>query len=220
MCGGFAFFNGEDFTSRFRVPNQMRRKSYNIRPTMETPVVFLDEGERSVSEMKFGMIPVWAKDKSMGYKLFNARSETIFEKPTWKRPAKSKRCLIPANGFFEWQKREDGKHPLYICPKDQKLFSFAGLYDHWTDKSTGEVIETFAIITTTPNEDMKPIHDRMPVILDQQTEADWLGDENDPGFLASLLKPYPDGMIEHYEVSTLVNSAKNQGEEIIEPLSV
>jgi putative SOS response-associated peptidase YedK len=216
MCGGFALFNDTDFGTRFKIKIDEHVPHYNIRPTHSTPVVYTLEGVRKAKDMRFGMIPVWAKDERIGYKLFNARSETLFEKPAWKRSAKSKRCLIPANGFFEWQKLESRKRPMFIFPRDQELFSFAGVYDHWTNPLNKEEIMSFSIITTTPNKEMKPIHDRMPVIFDEEKEELWLGEDDEPDFLAELLQPYPDGKLDMYEVSSLVNTAKNQGEKIIE----
>jgi putative SOS response-associated peptidase YedK len=185
---------------------------------MVTQAVYSQNGKRKAESMRFGLIPGWAKDEKIGYKLFNARSETIFSKPTWKRAALSRRCVIPANGFYEWQKQTDGKHPFYIYPEDQPLFSFAGLYEHWTNQATGEFVPSFSIITTRPNKDMKPIHDRMPVILTKDQEEGWLSDEDNQDFLSSLLEPYPEGIIKNYEVSKLVNSAKNQGPELIKPI--
>lgn len=220
MCGAFALFEEFDLGIRFQIePIKTKIKpSYNIRPSHWTPVIYDKDGKKSLEQMRFGMIPVWAKDEKIGYKMFNARSETLFEKPAWKRTAKSQRCLIPANGFYEWQAKDDGKHPMFIHPKDRPIFTFAGVYDQWTNKDTGEVINSFAIITTTPNKEMKPIHDRMPVILSEDEEDDWLAGPNDEDFLKELLDPYPNGEIEMYEVSKEVNSARNQGPELIVPL--
>lgn len=220
MCGGFGLFDFNDFSDRFQIRSQIAKeqKTYNIRPSMTALAITESQNKREVQPMRFGLVPFWAKDTKIGYKLFNARAETIFEKPAWKRSAKSKRCIIPANGFFEWQQQPDGKHPQFIYLDDQKLFSFAGLYDQWTNKESGEEIASLAIITTTPNKEMQPIHDRMPVILNPQSEELWLSDSADEDFLKDLLTPYPTGHIKHYEVSTLVNKASNQGKEVIEPI--
>ena len=217
MCGGFALHDyvRDDLVDLFADLDY--EPTYNIRPTMQSPVVRMKDGQRIGEVMQFGMVPVWAKDIKISYKMFNARSETLFEKPAWKRPAKSKRCLIPANGFFEWEKREEGKYPFYITDKKTTPMLFAGVYDHWTDKSTGEVLMSYAIITTTPNKEMKTLHDRMPVILDASEEDGWLS-EDDEGFLKSILNPLKDNSLHLAEVSQAVNTARGQGSEMIEPI--
>lgn len=218
MCGAFALFDyvRNDMVDLFDGVDY--EPTYNIRPTMQSPVVLERDGMKIAKLMRFGLVPVWAKDEKTSYKMFNARSETLFEKPAWKRSAKSKRCLIPANGFYEWRDEGDGKHAYYIHQKDDELISFAGVYDNWTNRDTGEVVGSYAIITSQPNKEMKPIHDRMPVILNKGEEDQWL-QENDQGLLMSLLDPYTNGGLDIFEVSTEVNSAKNQGKELIKPIT-
>lgn len=221
MCGRYTLVNGKKkLITRFEVkkkPSQEIISNYNVAPSQIMPVI-VNHGKGNVIEfMRWGLIPVWAKDSKIGYSMINAKAETLSEKPTWKRPLKSQRCLVPATGFYEWQQTSKGKVPFYIHEKETDLFAFAGLYDEWTDKSSGEVIRSYSIITTTPNQLMKPIHDRMPVILDQRAENDWIDPKADEniGFLEHLLRPYPAKEMEAYIVSTEVNTPKNNKPDLI-----
>ncbi|KPJ91877.1 MAG: hypothetical protein AMS18_08490, partial [Gemmatimonas sp. SG8_17] len=159
----------------------------------------------------------WAKDASVAARTINARAETVAEKPTYRDSFKSRRCLIPADGFYEWQKRASGKQPYYFKMNDGKVFAFAGLWDEWWRAGTS--LESCTILTTEPNELTRPIHNRMPVIL-QPTEYDtWLDpDVNDPARLGSLLRPFPARQMAAYPVSTFVSRAGNEGPTCIEPL--
>lgn len=221
MCGRYTLISGKaKLITRFGVagkPAGEIKPNYNIAPGQTMPVI-TNSGEGNQLElMRWGLIPVWAKDMSIGYKMINARAETLADKPTWKRPFKSQRCLVPASGFYEWQKSGKEKTPYYIHLKDQELFAFAGLYDSWTDHSTGEVIHSYSIITTNPNPLMRPIHDRMPAILDKSKENDWLNPDanEDVGFLEDLLTQYKASDMEAYTVSSDVNSAKHNTAELI-----
>lgn len=223
MCGRYTLISGKaKLITRFGVagkPAGEIKPNYNIAPGQTMPVITNSGKGNQLELMRWGLIPVWAKDKSIGYKMINARAETLADKPTWKRPFKSQRCLVPASGFYEWQKHGKEKTPYYIHLKDQELFAFAGLYDSWTDHSTGEVIHSYSIITTNPNGLMKPIHDRMPVVLDKSKENDWLNPDanEDVGFLEHLLKPFSAKDMDAYTVSSEVNSAKHNTAELIEP---
>lgn len=222
MCGRYTIYQTGELADRFQVDPARQdqllfqlKARYNAAPGQNLPVVLDDDGRR-LAAMKWGLIPVWAKDRSIGYKLINARGETVFEKPSWKRPVLKQRCLVPSNGFYEWIRSDAGKQPYYIHPTDQALFSYAGIYDSWTDRETGEVIQSFSILTTRPNKEMQPIHDRMPVILKPDEEARWLKSSNDtPESIADLLKPYDDGMLEIYPVSQDVNTARYDDEHLI-----
>jgi len=170
--------------------------------------------------MRWGLIPFWAKDEKIGYKLINARAETVFDKPTWKKPVLKQRCLVPTNGFYEWKKEEDGKQPYYIGLKDRSLFAFAGVYDSWTNKTTGEIVDTFSILTTEPNKEMSKIHVRMPVILRRDAENEWLDPTRDkPDELEEFLLPYDDNSLEIYPVSKDVGNARNDDKKLIQALS-
>lgn len=191
----------------------------------ELPVVCTGSPGR-IELMKWGLIPFWTKSaadaEEIRYKTFNARAESLFSKPSFSNPAKSKRCLVPVRGFFEWQHTPGGKIPWYIYHSDDDIFSLAGVYDHWTDSLTGNVTDTFSVITTSANEMMAVIHNsrkRMPAILDKKDEELWLNPGLTEAELISLLKPYPSGGLKAHTVSRLINSksADRNTSEIIRP---
>ena len=172
----------------------------NIKPTQLAPTVVEKDGEREIQLMQWGLIPFWAKDPKIGNKMFNARSETVGEKPAFKNLFKRKRCLVPATGFYEWKAEGRGKVPYLFTVGDHEVFGFAGLYDSWRAPS-GEVLYTYTIITTQPNELVAQAHDRMPVILPRDHEQEWLDPSvEDPFFLQSLLEPYPADLMQMSKV--------------------
>jgi putative SOS response-associated peptidase YedK len=190
---------------------------YNIAPT-QTVIVVNDDGTRHLTRMQWGLIPSWAKDPAIGNRMINARAETVATKPAFRAALRKRRCLIPADGFYEWQQQERRKQPVYIALKSREPFSFAGLWESWTAPD-GQEIKTCTIITTEANEILKPIHDRMPVVLSKDAEAVWLDPTvQDPAKLLPLLKPYPAEEMEVYPVSTKVNSPANDGPGCIQPL--
>lgn len=210
MCGRYAFYGIEEFADEYEIPSGIDlRPNYNVAPTQTMPVVTQD----GVKLMRWGLIPKWAKDEKIGFKLINARAETLFEKPMWRQVIKTKRCLIPANGFYEWQKRDDGKQPYFIHPEDQELFMFAGLWETWVHDD--EELNTYSIITTTPNQEMESIHDRMPVILNRGDRDSWLGIDDEHA-IASLLKPYRDKELAMYEVDTKVGNIRVNDESLLD----
>lgn len=231
MCGRFALTDPVHIASRYDLmPLFDVKESFNIAPSMFLPIIRLEAelpslpGEdhddarakargREIVSAKWGLVPGWSKEPESKYKLINLRSETIADKPYFHRLLESKRCLVPANGFFEWHATPSGKVPYYIYLKDRSMFSFAGVWDDWHSKLT-----TFSIITCDSNELVSEIHDRMPVILPREYEADWLDvrREIDP---RELLKPYPADEMAMHEVSRLVNSPKNDSRELIQPVS-
>ena len=218
MCGRFALATIENLFTRFAVVEQEVefRPHYNIAPTQHVPVI-VSGGSNHIELMRWGLIPHWAKDEKIGHKLINARSETVPTKPMFKYLLGKKRCLVPANGFYEW-KKENGKTPYYIRRVDEELFAFAGLYDHWKEPG-GEVIKTFIILTTGPNETVGAIHDRMPVVLRREHEDAWVGMRELSGdTLREMFLAYPDEELEAYPISTKVNDPTNEGREIIEPV--
>jgi putative SOS response-associated peptidase YedK len=190
------------------------KKSYNIAPTQTAPILKNDD-EKNFAMAKWGLVPYWAKDEKIAYKTINAKAEPLAEKPAYKGSFKSRRCLIPADGFYEWKKTRDDKQPYRITMKDNSLFAFAGLYDVW--KRSGKELLTFTIITTEPNELMKNIHIRMPAMLERKDEKAWL-EENDPQALMKMLKPIASNLIKAYQISTLVNSPRNNSLEILKPI--
>ncbi len=221
MCGRFIVLSDlEEVQLTFDL-NQVKtevKPSYNIAPTQSIAVVVRREGQNILEAMRWGLIPVWAKDASLGARLINARAESLAEKPSFKRSLKNQRCLIVADGFYEWRKQGAAKIPMLIRLKSTAPFGFAGLYDTWQAPS-GERIASCAIITTQPNELMQPIHDRMPVILPPRAYSTWLDSANqDSAKLISLLKPYPAEQMRAYPVSHLVNSPANNSPELIVPV--
>jgi putative SOS response-associated peptidase YedK len=169
--------------------------------------------------MKWGLIPNWAKDPTIGNQTINARGDTLTEKPAFKHLVGSRRCIIPADGFYEWRKEGKGKVPMWVHLSSKEPFALAGLWDIWRSPS-GRRIESFTIITSEPNELIQPVHNRMPVILRPEDEEDWLDVFRVPfSKVQSLLKPYPAELMSAHDVSMAVNSASFDGPECIEPLS-
>jgi putative SOS response-associated peptidase YedK len=193
--------------------------SYNVAPTQKVAVVITD-GIKQLVPVRWGLVPSWAKDISVGSKMINARAETITEKASYRNAFKKRRCLVVADGFYEWQNAGGFKRPVYIRLKSGKPFGFAGLYEVWKSPE-GEPITTCTIITTEANELMRPIHERMPVIISKQDEDRWLDltTEDHIGLL-KLLKPYPAEEMEAYPVSKRVNSPKNNSAACIERLKL
>ena len=166
--------------------------------------------------MRWGLIPSWAKDKSIGSRMINARAETVAEKPSFRNALRRRRCLVLADGFYEWRRVGKTKTPMRIVMRSGEPFAFAGLWETWTDPE-GTVIPSCTIITTTPNDLLSPIHNRMPVILPRDLEEFWLDESvDDPVAVTNVLTPHPAEAMEVYEVSSLVNSVANGGAEVIE----
>ena len=190
---------------------------YNIAPSQNAPAI-LNENEKSVQLLRWGLIPSWAKDPKIAYQLYNARAETIAEKPSFRNAFKKRRCLIPADGFYEWRMESDGKSkiPMRVRLKSKEPFTFAGLWETWKDPQEKEV-RTFTIITTEPNEVLQPIHNRMPVIMKPEDEEAWLDPQADVKHLTKILMPYSSNEMEAYAVSKLVNSPKHDSPDCIEP---
>lgn len=192
---------------------------YNAAPSMGLPVI-ANESPNEIVPYRWGLIPFWAKDEKIGYKMINARRETLLEKPSFKTSARKKRCLVLADGYYEWQKLPDKKtkQPYRIQPTDQDLFAFAGIWDEWHDKQTGEVVRSFSVITTQPPENIAHIHDRMPVILEADHQEAWLSDSLKDDDIQALLDGYKGDKMDFYAVSTEVNSPSNNTESVIEPV--
>jgi len=192
--------------------------SFNIAPTQNVAVVLNDGATRLVS-MRWGLVPYWATDPRIGSRLINARAETLTTKSAFKNAFKRHRCLVLADGFYEWQRHGSAKIPLFIHLAPERSFGFAGLYETWTPP-IGDPLITCTIITTEPNNLMRPIHDRMPVILPKGAESLWIDSTiEDDRRLLDLLQPYPVNEMAAYTVSALVNSVKNDSAECIAPAS-
>lgn len=193
--------------------------SYNVAPTQEVAAVLADDGVRRMELLRWGLIPGWADDPAVGARMINARAETAAEKPSFRSAFRQRRCLIPADGFYEWQKTAAGKQPHLIRMKDGAPFAFAGLWESW-HQDGGPAIRSCAILTTRPNELVAGIHDRMPVILPQENYAPWLDDSlQDTETLSAMLVSYPAERMEAYPVSRFVNSPANNDERCVAPVA-
>jgi putative SOS response-associated peptidase YedK len=221
MCGRFVLISDlAEITTEFDVQeiSVNLQRSYNIAPG-NTIAAIIDDGSKRLVHFTWGLIPSWAKDPSIGNRLINARGETVAEKPSFKAALKKRRCLIVANGFYEWQKRGKMKRPVYVRLKSDKPFGFAGLYEKWISPD-GQELRTCTIITTEANELLQPIHNRMPVIVPKDQEDVWLDtDMSDTTHVFSILKPYAHHEMVAYEVSTLVNAPQNNSPDCITPVS-
>jgi putative SOS response-associated peptidase YedK len=210
MCGRFTLDPTTKFFERFKIENRLDGLTarYNIAPTQDVPVIVRNSPNR-IMLMRWGLIPHWAKDESIGYKMINARAETITEKPAYRGLIRSKRCIVPASGFYEWQKTDNGKQPFYIHADAGEYLPFAGLYDIWKNPE-GREIYSCTIITTQPTVNLKAIHNRMPVILEPAAEEVWLDPEvTDQHVLMSMLHPYTIKPLDFYKISKAVNRPEN-----------
>lgn len=195
---------------------------YNVAPTQDAAVVRErpDGGDRVVQMLKWGLIPRWAKDPAIGNRMINARAETAAEKPAFRTPFQRQRCLVPADGFYEWQKTAGAKQPYFIRRRDARPLVFAGLWDRWEGGPEGPV-DSFTILTTAPNDVVAPIHNRMPVILPAVHYDAWLDPANrDVEGLQALLGPFPAAEMTAYPVSRYVNSPRNEGPECVSPVDL
>lgn len=221
MCGRYTItISLEELLLRFQIDGEFTlsyHPRYNIAPGQLIPAIIHDGRSNRIGELKWGLVPQWATDESIGSKLINARAETAAAKPAYRLPLERKRCLIPADGFYEWKKKEDGKtkQPMRITLKSGAPFAMAGLYDIWLSPD-GRKVSTCTIITTAPNRLMADIHDRMPVILRPEHEAVWLDrGMRDTSRLVNLLMPYPAEDMRAYPVAPDVGRVSNDGPECI-----
>ena len=218
MCGRFTLTHVYGFFTRFQLMDQQAQLTprFNVAPTQEHPII-ISQSPNQMIMMRWGLVPFWAKDPKIGNRLINARAESVAIKPAFRTSIKRKRCLVPATGFYEWKRADNGKVPYYVHLKDDSLFSFAGLFDSW-HAPDGEQLKTFTIITTTPNAMMGRIHNRMPVMLSQEDEELWLTKEPLPDSeLKRIFKPYPARLMDAYEVSKEVNNPRNENQGLIKP---
>ena len=189
-------------------------------PSQEVPVIVQNEGVNELKPMKWGLVPSWSPDTSIGNNMINARAETITEKPSYRRLVESNRCLIPADEFYEWRREGRGKIPVWFHLKKKEPFAFAGLWDVWRDVE-GEMLHTFTIITTVPNALLRRIHNRMPVIFDALQAKQWL----DPRLsthtadITAVLAPFPSELMESHDVSPMVNKPEVDSSDCINPIS-
>jgi putative SOS response-associated peptidase YedK len=219
MCGRFTLTDPDPRLLRFRfdllesakIDEQPR---FNIAPTDPVLAIRAHDGVGEVGRLRWGLVPPGATPKTIGRPLINARAETVETQGAFKEPFAERRCLIPADGFYEWKLTEDGKRPVWISLRDNELFSFAGLWSRSRDDE-GEELTSCTLITTEPSEQMRPIHNRMPVILPREAEATWLAPEADPNQLRKLLAPGPEGL-EIREVGDFVNDVREDGPHLLD----
>lgn len=229
MCGRYTLTaKQEELVQRFllkqiaeELMNELKPR-YNIAPSQKMLAVRQspEHGGRELAAFSWGLIPFWAKDPKIGYKTINARSETVAEKPAYRAAIKSRRCLIPASGFYEWLREEKSrpKQPFYVAMASGDVFSMAGVWESWKSPE-GAVIVSCSILTTSANEIMAPVHHRMPVIIDEENYDCWLDlEEKNPEKLKSLFKPYASKQMICYPISTLVNSPRNEGPELLQEI--
>jgi len=225
MCGRFTTTNADPekikdtFDLKEPPSSDVLTPRYNIAPSQDIAVVAHDENnDNKLGLMRWGLIPSWAKDPKIGYKMINARGETVHEKPSFRAAFKKRRCLIVADGFYEWRKNPDGsKTPMYIRMEDGEPFGFAGLWERWENQHSGTLVTTTTIITTTANDLMRDIHERMPVIIPRDMYTTWLSrDMQDTDELRHLIAPYPADLMTAYPVSKKVNSPNNDSPDLIQ----
>jgi putative SOS response-associated peptidase YedK len=221
MCGRF----GQTATSaelaaafeaawRCAEPGDLPR--FNIAPTQDAPVLLSDAGRRVLDVFRWGLIPWWAKEASVGNRMINARAEGITTRAAFRDAFQRRRCLVPASGFYEWMKVKGGKVPQWIHPADGQPLTFAGLWEQWRPARDAEPVLSFTILTTTPSRDVDAIHDRMPVVVAPQDRDAWLAPDAEPEDLVALLRPAPEGTLRAYAISSAVNRPASEGPELIQ----
>ncbi|KAA9333112.1 SOS response-associated peptidase [Hymenobacter busanensis] len=219
MCGRYTFTTPaptaeKRFDAGFADPAPT---TYNAAPSQQLPIITNHDPGR-IHLLNWGLVPAWTKDLRQAPKPINARAETLPEKPSFRQLLQRRRCLVLADSFYEWQQLAGRKTPYRILREDEQPFAFAGLWDEWADRSTGEVVPTFTIITTEPNELMAKLHNRMPVILpNRAAELAWLDDNTSAADHQALLRPLPDGVLKAYAVTTRVNSPAHNDPSVLEP---
>lgn len=221
MCGRFSQFRSWEevhaYLNIFGPPRNLPVR-YNIAPTQDAAIVRGGNEGRSLDFLRWGLVPSWAKDSSMAARMINARAETVSQKPSFREAFKKRRCLVPADGFYEWRGEKGAKQPYRILSPDRGLFALAGLWERW-QKGAGEPLETFTIITTEANAKLAPVHHRMPVILGPADFERWLAPDLAANEAQELLRPAPEGAVDFHAVSRHVNNARNDDPGCIEPLS-
>ena len=216
MCGRFAFYSpAEAAAALFGVTDALPvEPRYNIAPTQYIAAIRTDEQEeRELVMLRWGLVPFWAKDPSIGNRMINARAETVAEKPAYRAAYRHRRCIVLADGFYEWQRDGDGKVPYFISTADDQPFAMAGLWENWQDKESGDPLQTVTLITTAANDFMAPLHHRMPFVLEPGTAGEWLAGAT--GLLDDIAAITPP--LQAWPVDRRVNNARNEGEELIRP---
>ncbi len=220
MCGRFTLTTSpKDLAEYFDVPEQLPFElRYNIAPSQDVAVIREQDDERQLAMLRWGLVPHWSKDVKIGYKMINARAETVASKPAFRAALRARRCIIPASGFFEWLKKDKTKQPYYLFRKDGHPMALAGLWERWENPDKpGEIIESCTIITTESNSLVAKLHNRMPAILEPDSFAPWLDpQQQNPTDLLPLLHPASEDVLDLYPVSDYVNKPANEGKECID----
>jgi putative SOS response-associated peptidase YedK len=217
MCAGYGFFT-PGIKQRYNVDSMEfePEAQYNIRPTLLAPIIYIKKARIIASKAKFGLVPSWANDPKIGYKMINARAETITQKPAFAKPFQSQRCLVPADYFVEWQATDHGKQPYLFRLRTKQSFAMAGIYDIWKDVE-GIPFLSFCILTTSPNKLVSEVHDRMPVLLPKEEEKTWISDTKDTTVLTQLLLPFQNDLMEKTRISMRINSPNNDDPSLLTP---
>jgi putative SOS response-associated peptidase YedK len=219
VCGRYAFFSPAEAVKRVFALDDVPalEPRYNIAPTQDVPTVRAgEEGARAFALLHWGLVPKWAKEKAIGNRMINARAETLAGKPSFRDAFRKRRCLVLADGWYEWQVAPGGKQPWFIRMKDARPFAFAGLWERWKDPATGAPLESCTIVTTDAAESIRKIHERMPVVLAEADQDRWLDTAfSDTDKLSELLRPFDPKLLEAWKVGREVNAPKNQGPELI-----
>ena len=220
MCGRYAFFSPAEAVKRTFALDLLPALAprYNIAPTQSVPAVRVaEEGRRTLVMLHWGLVPHWAKERAIGNRMINARCETLAEKPAYRDAFRRRRCLVLADGWYEWQAAPGGKLPWFVRLRDPRPIAFAGLWERWKDPA-GELLESCTIVTTDASESIKKIHDRMPVVLPEQSWDRWMDPAySDTDALSKTLGPYDPKALKAWTVSRQVNAPKNEGAKLIEP---
>lgn len=216
MCGRYVLSaDAETVQQEFNLAElPILASRFNIAPSQPVPVI-TNESPSELTIVQWGLIPSWAKDPKMAFKMINARSETAHEKPSYRSAFKRRRCLIPTTGFYEWIKTEDGKQPYFIHRNDKEVFAFAGLWEVWRNPE-GDEVWTCTVLTTDANEKISHLHHRMPVILEGDARDAWLDDASDSGELRAILQSFDSNKIDFYPVSKMVNNVRNDNPTLVE----
>ena len=216
MCGRFAFYSPSEATAAlFGVDGALAvEPRFNIAPTQYVAAVRdNDTQDRELVMLRWGLIPGWAKDATIGNRMINARAETVAEKPSYRAAFRHRRCLVLADGFYEWHREGDAKVPYFISLQSGEPFALAGLWESWKDKESGELVQSTTLITTAANDFMQPLHHRMPLILQPEAADEWLACK--PDYFAQAVATAPP--LQAWPVDRKVNNARNQGEDLIAP---
>lgn len=218
MCGRYTLSQVKRLEEMYERQSELKlTPRYNVAPTQTAPII-TDAHPNQLIGARWGLVPSWAKDGKTKYPMHNAKAETVEKMPAYRSAFKRQRCLVPADGFYEWKQVAGGKQPHRFLVGDGDLYYFAGLWEVWKSED-GKELRSFTIVTTEPNELVKPVHDRMPVILPAEAVKTWLGSDASPETLKGLLRPYPAKCMRAELVSSRVNSARNDDPSLIEPVA-